>query len=85
MNLLVKVSKNKKITWSLVLTIITYIYELLGDNAEILGISTKTLTIVFLVINVISFVWDKYVSQEESAFKMLKRHIGPRPPKPPKK
>lgn len=84
MEVLTKINSNKKITLSLVLTVLTYIYDLLSTNAEILGINAKTLTIVFLIINVVSFVWDKFVDEEESVFTKAMKHVGTRPEDPPK-
>lgn len=84
MELLQNVKENPKITVGLILTVLTYIYDLLTVNSEILGIDAKTLTIIMLVINVISFVWDKFVNQEQSVFGVLKDHVGTRPKNPPR-
>lgn len=84
MQILNTVKESPKLTLSLVLTILTYVYDLLSANAEILGISAKTLTIVFLIINVVSFVWKQFIDKEESAFTKLLKHVGTRPQDPPK-
>lgn len=84
MQILSTIKKSPKLTLSLVVTILTYIYDLLSANAEILGVSAKTLTIIFLMINVISFIWKQFIDEEESAFTKLFKHVGTRPHDPPK-
>lgn len=72
--------KNPKTTLSIIISVITTAQTLLTDNAEVLGINSKTLTIVSLLVTLVSLVW-KEQKPEESAFTLLARHIGIRPKK----
>ena len=70
-----------KLTVSTIITILTYGYSVLRDNADIFGINSNTLTAIFLIITFISFVWKQFDPQE-SVFTKVSKHIGTRPKKP---
>jgi len=82
MNILKEVKKSPKLTISFIVTVILNIYDLVSVNAELLGIPSKTMAQISLLVAVISMVW-KYFKPEESAFKMLAKHVGTRPKDPP--
>lgn len=76
--------KNPKLTVSMIITILTSLYSLLSDNAEILNIEAGTLAIISTIITAISIVW-KALKPDESAFTMVAKSIPGGGIKPPKK
>tara|TARA_R110000772_G_scaffold17946_3_gene50061 strand:+ start:184880 stop:185113 length:234 start_codon:yes stop_codon:yes gene_type:complete len=58
MNLKVLVTDNLKTTISIVVSIITGLYQVLADNAEILGIPNKTIMIISFAITTITMIWN---------------------------
>ena len=78
--------ESPKLTVSVIITLVLEIYTLVSSNAELLGIDSKLMATISLLVTVVSMVW-KQVKPDESAFKMVARHVGTRPidpPRPPK-
>ena len=74
--------KNPKLSISVIITIILEIYSMISQSSEILGISSKTMALISLIVSVISLVWNQ-LKPDESVFKMAYRHVGSRPSTPP--
>jgi hypothetical protein len=82
MNILKKAKENPKISITLIITILLNAYDLISANATILGIDTKTMAYMSLIISIISMVW-KSIKPEQSVFSMMFKHVGTRPKNPP--
>ncbi len=73
--------KNPKLTLSIVMIIVTILFNTLSDNAELFNISGKTLMIISIIITAVSMIW-KSLKPDESLFTSVSKHIGTRPKKP---
>lgn len=72
---------NPKTTISAIISLLLLANQLLTDSAEVIGMNSKTLAIISLIITFISLAW-KQVRPDESLFTLVARHIGTRPKKP---
>ena len=78
-------NKNPKLTVVTVVTAILALWETIYPTVEVIfGVGSRGLAIASLIITVISFLYNRFYPKE-SLFKTAARHIGTRPPKPPKK
>lgn len=78
--------ESPKLSLSVIVTLILSIYAIVSENSELLGIDTKTMAIISVIVSIVSAIW-KVVSPKESVFKKasLIAHVGTRPLDPPKK
>ena len=66
---------NPKLSLSVIVTLILSVYSLISQNAELLGIDTKTMAIISVIVSIVSLVW-KQVRPEESLFTLAYKSIG---------
>lgn len=67
--------KNPKLTVATVITFILALWQVIAPTAElILGIGTKGMAIISLIITALSFTYN-YFYPKESVFKTLRKYI----------
>lgn len=64
MNILKTVKKNPSTTVIAIITAITNVWNLLSENAELFGISSKAIAIGTVVLTAIMLVFNSFNSQE---------------------